>query len=441
MYKSEPDYVTGRRGRLDLYPWITHPPFCVCALCPTHRTRAAEKSGKSIAETWSAPLDIRIRRDSPYPTNRKLSAAAALLLKADEEKRLAEAVAKADAERRARQTAVSFGHVVAAYRRYLTANKKDYRGSGALIDNIEWFIGSQRDVMAVDITVYRELLAEVALMSAETKRHHASTLLAILNHAKAERIIPSHQLEGVRVPRVPHDDEPQPWSQQEVAVIMGPAMAEYEREQAAWNALVAKDKKHRSLRCPSAVPMRGLCLIAYLTLMRPKNNLALTWEELSFHAAGGKSWFNLDQHKNVNKGIKARGGLAADLVEYLLSIRPANARGLIHPNPATGKAYTDIRKQWKRLLSIAERMLGYKLTGKQSEFFNFRHSGASHIAARARDVKHLMGVVRMMGDTSLTTVNKHYFNIDDEILQEIIEGWSVPEVDLFDDAYSLPLAS
>ena len=56
-------------------------------------------------------------------------------------------------------------------------------------------------------------------------------------------------------------------------------------------------------------------------------------------------------------------------------------------------------------------------------------------------MKHLMGVVRMMGDTSLTTVNKHYFNIDDEILQEIIEGWSVPEVDLFDDAYSLPLAS
>ena len=63
---------------------------------------------------------------------------------------------------------------------------------------------------AVEITVYRELLSEVSAMSAETRRHYASTLLAILNHAKAERIIPSHQLEGVRVPRVPHDDEPQP---------------------------------------------------------------------------------------------------------------------------------------------------------------------------------------------------------------------------------------
>ena len=73
--------------------------------------------------------------------------------------------------------------------------------------------------------------------------------------------------------------------------------------------------------------------------------------------------------------------------------------------------------------------------------FALEETAAQFRAARARDVKHLMGVVRMMGDTSLTTVNKHYFNIDDQILQEIIEGWSVPEVDLFDDAYSLPLAS
>jgi len=150
--------------------------------------------------------------------------------------------------------------------------------------------------------------------------------------------------------------------------------------------------------------------------MRPKNNFALTWEELTFHGAGGKSWFRLDQHKNVNKGIKARGGLTVQLVDYLLSIRPQNARGLIPSEPRHRQGV-------------------------------HRHSEAVETAAprsrnaRARDVKHLMGVVRMMGDTSLTTVNKHYFNIDDEILQEIIEGWSVPEVDLFDDAYSLPLAS
>ncbi|HKO59296.1 MAG TPA: hypothetical protein VJ276_25745 [Thermoanaerobaculia bacterium] len=83
----------------------------------------------------------------------------------------------------------------------------------------------------------------------------------------------------------------------------------------------------------------------------------------------------------------------------------------------------DIRKQWARLIEIASRMLGYELTGKKADFFNFRHTGASHIAAKSRDGKHLMGVVRMMGDTSLATVNKHYFNLDDETLQAVVEGW------------------
>ena len=431
MYKAEPDYVTGRRGRLDLYPWVTHPPFCVCPICPLHRKRAAQKSGRPIEQVWAAPLDIRIRRDSPHPTNRKLSSAAAIVLKADEERRLVEAVAKADAEQRARQNAVPFGRVADAYREYLIKNNKRYDTARSLIDNIEALIGPQRDTAAVDINVYREVLLEVSLMKRETQRHYASTLLAMLNHAKAERVIASHQLEGVRVPQAPRDDEPEPWTGHELSVILGPALAEYEREQNVWNAIVAKDKTNRGLRTPSYVPLRGLCLVAYYTMMRPKNNRALTWEEITLDADPRKCWFKLDQHKNVNKGIKARGGLANELLEYLRSIRPKNARGLIHPNPATGKAYVDIRKQWNRLIEIANRLLGYQLTGKKADFFNFRHTGASHIAARSRDAHHLLGVVRMMGDTSLATVNRHYFNFDDETLQEIIKGWVVPEVDLF----------
>jgi hypothetical protein len=34
--------------------------------------------------------------------------------------------------------------------------------------------------------------------------------------------------------------------------------------------------------------------------------------------------FKLDQHQNVNKGIKVRGPIAREVVEYLLSIRPPN---------------------------------------------------------------------------------------------------------------------
>ena len=29
----------------------------------------------------------------------------------------------------------------------------------------------------------------------------------------------------------------------------------------------------------------------------------------------------------------------------------------------------------------------------------------------------------MMGDTSLTTVNRHYFNINDAVLAELVDGW------------------
>lgn len=396
MYKSEPDYVTGRRGRFDLYPWITHPPFCVCSICPKNREREAAKSLRPIEEIWASPLDIRVRRDSPYPTNRKQSAAAAIVLKADEEKRLAEAVAKADAERRARQNAVSFGAVADAYRRYLIAKGKEYDTAKSRIDNIEALIGPSRDSATVDYDVYREVIAEVSLLSEETQRHYASMLLAMLNHAVAERIIPAHQLMGVRVPQVPRNDEPEPWTHHELAVIIGPALDEYEREQAAWNAKVATEKASRGLRSPSLLPLRGLCYVGYYTLMRPKNNRALTWEEITLDAATRRGWFKLDQHKNVNKGIKARGALAAPLVEYLLTVRPRNAHGLIHPNPATLKPYVDIRKQWERLVAIASRMLGYELTGKKADFFNFRHTGASHIATRSRDGAHLLGVVRMM---------------------------------------------
>jgi hypothetical protein len=51
--------------------------------------------------------------------------------------------------------------------------------------------------------------------------------------------------------------------------------------------------------------------------------------------------FKLDQHKNVNKGIKSRGPVVRKRVEYLLSIRPPNASGPIHANPETGRPYVD----------------------------------------------------------------------------------------------------
>ncbi len=171
-----------------------------------------------------------------------------------------------------------------------------------------------------------------------------------------------------------------------------------------------------------------MMLIAYYTLMRPKNNGALTWEEITLDEEKGGGRFQLDQHKNVNKGIRAWGPLARPLVDYLVSIRPAYASGVIHSNPATGQPYVDIRKQWNRLVAIANRMLGYELKDEKADFFTFRHTGASHIAERARDARALMLVMNMMGDTNVETVRRHYFNFDHEVMAGMIEGWRAPEI-------------
>lgn len=91
-------------------------------------------------------------------------------------------------------------------------------------------------------------------------------------------------------------------------------------------------------------------------------------------------------------------------------------------------AYVDIRKRWERLMEIASRMLGRELEGKKRTFFNFRHTGASHIAQRGKTPAHLLAVVKMMGDTSVQTVNRHYFDIEPEVMQELVLGWKRPNV-------------
>jgi hypothetical protein len=55
---------------------MANPPFCVCTLCPKYRQKAAEKQGKPI-------------------------------------------VKQAEADRLAKQTAISFGQIVDAYRRHM----------------------------------------------------------------------------------------------------------------------------------------------------------------------------------------------------------------------------------------------------------------------------------------------------------------------------------
>lgn len=48
-----------------------------------------------------------------------------------------------------------------------------------------------------------------------------------------------------------------------------------------------------------------------------------------------------------------------------------------------------------------------QLSGVRMHFYTWRHTGASHLAASSKDP---VLVTRLMGDTQLQTVMKHYFD-------------------------------
>jgi hypothetical protein len=88
----------------------------------------------------------------------------------------------------------------------------------------------------------------------------------MMNNAKADGIIKSHALGDARLPTVPKKTtRPVIWTPEELAVLTGPALDQYEAEQAAWNRKVGNVAGTRSKRAPSLLPLRGLVLVAYFT--------------------------------------------------------------------------------------------------------------------------------------------------------------------------------
>jgi integrase len=166
-------------------------------------------------------------------------------------------------------------------------------------------------------------------------------------------------------------------------------------------------------------------MIAYTTLMRPETNFDLRWEQLTIDEERDRGRFRLDAHKSAGKGVNVDAPLKPELV-LLKSIMPSKEpTGLVHPNPETGLAYVNIRMQWQRLVEIANEILApdEQLTGVRQHFYTWRHSGASHVAASSKDP---VLVMRLMGDTQLATVMKHYFDSDFEHMQIEVEKWQLP---------------
>ncbi|HEV7763506.1 MAG TPA: hypothetical protein VGQ76_00765 [Thermoanaerobaculia bacterium] len=54
------------------------------------------------------------------------------------------------------------------------------------------------------------------------------------------------------------------------------------------------------------------------------------------------------------------------------------------------------------------------------------YGGLLTYAQKVRDGAHILKIVKMMGDTNVKTVEKHYFNFDAEMMADMIEGWEAP---------------
>lgn len=93
------------------------------------------------------------------------------------------------------------------------------------------------------------------------------------------------------------------YTPRQIAVLLGPALQAYEAEQSAAHTRYDAST-HR--RPPSVVPLRGIVMVGLYTLMRPSNNLSLTWEEIVLHDVEDRGSFHLVRHKNAKKGFSPK---------------------------------------------------------------------------------------------------------------------------------------
>ena len=402
-YAKDPDFVTGVAGAYEIQPPVTHPPYCACLKCVQYRG----------TDEWARPHVVRIRRKSPHPDSRVKSAATAARIKAAEEKQLAAAVYA--------ECGYTFHDLCESYRATAREERKRLDRDEYRIRALEEYFGGDRDPATISKADLRAFVAHLKAggRSDATVARYVNTLTAILNAAVKDDLLRAHQLVRVRRPKVARPKKPVTLSRVQVQVLLGPAMDAYEVWQ--WETAAAYNPRtHR--RPPSTVPMRGLCLIAYRTLMRPSNNVALRWEHVTLDPVADTGTFTLPQHKNAKKGIHVAGALHPELVRYLRAIRPAKARGLIHPNAETGQPYQNFRRQWDKLIEFANAILPpeEQITGPRRHFYVWRATGASRLAESSRDP---ILVTRLMGDERLETVMAHYFDSTAEHQTREMAAW------------------
>lgn len=395
-------YTFFYRGRWRVNPWVIHPAYCVCSRCASRRA----------ADQWDRPVRVRIDRVSPH-LSEAASIAYADQVRQQEERRLREATARALAEQKALAGRISFGEVCEAYRRYQIREGKRLDRDRSRIEILEGFLGADRDASSIskgDVERLRLSLLNDRHVTLATVERYLATLIAMMNGAVKDGLLERHNLHGLRRSRLPRCARPFTFTPHQVRVLLGPAMDAFEAEQ---------DQRAGALQPHSSVPLRGLCLVAYKTLLRPSNNFGLKWDDLRLEPP---SRFRIQSHKNASRGIRLEGPIAPTLSWYLSRIKPtADASGLVHPNPSTGRPFTNIRRAWRRLLMIANAILPddqqLPLTAR---FYSWRATGASELAASGADP---VLITKLMGDSSLRTVMKHYFDASLDHMAAAVQLW------------------
>lgn len=186
------------------------------------------------------------------------------------------------------------------------------------------------------------------------------------------------------------------------------ALDEYEAEEAA--RLERIERSPLGAGRPALVPLRGIVLAIYYTLARTKDVLRLRWEHIDLE----RQIITFRETKNRRRVHDVVVPIRAPLMRWLLDRWPGpGASGWVFPNPATGEPFRDIRRQWRRLIRLANRRLeesGFHPIPEGFRLYNLRHTGASHLAATGS--LSAQEIAQMMGDTSVRTVERHYFHTD-----------------------------
>jgi len=418
--KSDPEYVTtGKRGKgFALQIPVTHPARCVCKTCLDPEKRPPT--------TLDGPFIVRVQRQSSTPKSRNQSIGEAGNLKKQIEGELVAAVEEA-ARAQIAVHGPTLRLIADTYGAHLRKEGKRYDRDQYVIEALVAFFGEDRDPTTISKANYLHWCVDLRDQGlAEATIHRRSTtLLAILNRARRWDVIARHQLDGIEKPK-PKIGTPIIYTPRKLGVLFGPAIDQYEQAQAESHRTYSASTCRKP---PSVVPLRGIVLVGLYTLLRPSNNLALDWSDITLHPTLDEGSFHVTKHKNAAKGIVAEGALHPDLARYLRSIRPRHGGGLIHGNPVTSKPFVNIRTQWARLSGLANAILSpeEQIAGRAEDMYVLRATGASMLAAAGAD---LVLICQMMGDAQLETVRKHYFKSHIAHMQQAVNRVVVPRYEM-----------